>query len=151
MVEFRADKARQAGRGDQRFGFAGFGIGNSATGEIGAEDEISGKHGAGDRKAKGGNGERAEVQEGNHVEKVISLKIISVLLGFAGTRASGRNGVREVVSLQARALLATKACQSTSNQLDSEQQGRRTLQSPGRVEGYKHAIHLFRSQRRFRN
>jgi hypothetical protein len=40
-------------------------------------------------------------------------------------------------------MLATKACQSTSNQLDSEQQGRRTLQSPGRVEGYKHESHLF--------
>src|SRR3984957_14099166 len=120
MVKFRADKARQAGRSDQRFGFTGFEIGNSATSEIGPQDEISGKHGAGDGKAKGGNGERAEEQEGNNVEKVFSLKIISLLLGFAAPRALAKNAVCEVVSSQARARFATKACQSSSNQLDSE-------------------------------
>jgi hypothetical protein len=67
------------------------------------------------------------------------------------TSAEKRSGAGEVVQMQARAKLATKACQMTSNQLDSEPQGRRALQSPGRVEGYKHAIHLFRSQSRFRN
>src|ERR1700677_2312202 len=67
------------------------------------------------------------------------------------TSAEKRSGADQAVQIQALAKLATKACRMTSHQLDSEPKGRRALQSPGRVEGYKHAIRLFRSQSRFRN
>jgi hypothetical protein len=72
MVKLRADEPGEAGRGDQGFGFSGFGVGDAAAREISTQHEVGDEHGAGDRKTEGGDGEWAKVQEGDHKGKIIS-------------------------------------------------------------------------------
>ena len=66
MVQLGADESGQAWKRDESFGFAGIFVGDSAAGEVGAQDEIRGEHGAGDHQAEGGNREAADVEKRDH-------------------------------------------------------------------------------------
>ena len=69
MVQLGSDKAGDAWKRDESFGFAGIFGGDAATNKVRTQDEIRGYHCAGDHQAEGGYGERADVEEGNHAKQ----------------------------------------------------------------------------------